>query len=1088
MLKTRFILLIPALAFLFLVQVDPALAEKKTVKTSQGNNVGLIFGYGRNPMAAYDGTFHQFPKGSGNNIFTYGISYGPSVTRDLNNDGIAEDTTQNTQRGMCFRTAVGSLEAYDVLEALYHTGENMQIAANRVEVNRVWTSLDEDDLADWPVEFREGRSADGAPILHGAETIAVRASDSWETWIPKPCGASIEYRLHFLDFAESNNMIFGHLFVRNMSEYIKWNSLPAFSNMVSATPDGQTWETMTMVYQTHTLMLGDELMGWIYHPAKEITGGIDADGLVSSFTPSEAPIIAQKILRQLSFNGETMELLNTNMHYGGSAYGFDGTRDMMEKGFPVGVAFRGQLGEPYATDLYPGKISPWTGKQLYGWPGRIVPEDPNDLYHKWLWGANCNYNTTCYGALHGIAPRDSLSMDFALMFIPIPSGKSYQLKPTDIANIYDPGIQDHLKIVEDYADIAQTVFEGGYILPETPIAPPLTIVPGDRQVTITWTDVNVQTPDAYFYFLQNHPELDPSHMYREYDLEGYRLYRSFVGPSDSHSELIDECSMSAGNLHFYFVDRMDDDTGLYRMRNGARVWYALVPYDRNFDPATGDEFSLPGPGSGKVWNRPGEGLFSVIPRTEASNFKPASINSVTYTHGPATAVDGLPVSSVKLAGDGNGKLLEAPKYLMPLLREITLIPVNNERMTSDLNLTLLCSRAGQDWGCRNQASRYFQVSESTIRQGVESPALKAFGDDLQVIDVPGPMADDGMVYTLRMTFENMSKVLNDLTRFNSLDLGGYTGGTVMEIEGGCGFREPAYAPNNLAYMQSGRFRITWKDAGGGSLTVEVQDLTRNLSVPYAPFPGDPDRGWGFWTVAGYGDRMDLFNGNNGNYWAEWHDNVPLAERTSRMEQNLPADNTEQFALWVNGQAWLVSSEHGITMPAAGTVWTLDNAYGEWNEALTEFTQYPDPPSVGDKWQIQIKAMSLDPNDADLGKIKVVPNPYLASSFLDLSPSSRRIEFVNLPDRCTIRIYTLSGNLVNVLNHIGANRNGWGNYTDWDRLSDSQPRQFTGWDNHGGTEPWNLRNRFGATVASGLYIFHVTDSRGKSQTGKFYIIE
>ncbi len=102
--------------------------------------------------------------------------------------------------------------------------------------------------------------------------------------------------------------------------------------------------------------------------------------------------------------------------------------------------------------------------------------------------------------------------------------------------------------------------------------------------------------------------------------------------------------------------------------------------------------------------------------------------------------------------------------------------------------------------------------------------------------------------------------------------------------------------------------------------------------------------------------------------------------------------------------------------------------------------------------------------------------------------ARRIEFVNLPSNCTIRIYSLGGHLVNVLNHIGANRFGWGNFTDFDRLdANNNPREFTGWDNHSGTEPWNLRNRFGQMVASGLYFFHVTDSRGESHTGKFYII-
>jgi len=57
-------------------------------------------------------------------------------------------------------------------------------------------------------------------------------------------------------------------------------------------------------------------------------------------------------------------------------------------------------------------------------------------------------------------------------------------------------------------------------------------------VTIAWSDVNLQTPDAYYEFLQTHPGLDPNGVYRQYDFEGFRLYRSFVGPNDSHSEVI----------------------------------------------------------------------------------------------------------------------------------------------------------------------------------------------------------------------------------------------------------------------------------------------------------------------------------------------------------------------------------------------------------------------------------------------------------------------------------------------------------------------------------------------------------------------
>ena len=52
---------------------------------------------------------------------------------------------------------------------------------------------------------------------------------------------------------------------------------------------------------------------------------------------------------------------------------------------------------------------------------------------------------------------------------------------------------------------------------------------------------------------------------------------------------------------------------------------------------------------------------------------------------------------------------------------------------------------------------------------------------------------------------------------------------------------------------------------------------------------------------------------------------------------------------------------------------------------------------------------------------------------------------------------------------------------------NEPKLFAGYDNHSGTEPWNLRNRFGQVVASGLYFYHVTDTRGETFTGKFYVI-
>jgi len=84
---------------------------------------------------------------------------------------------------------------------------------------------------------------------------------------------------------------------------------------------------------------------------------------------------------------------------------------------------------------------------------------------------------------------------------------------------------------------------------------------------------------------------------------------------------------------------------------------------------------------------------------------------------------------------------------------------------------------------------------------------------------------------------------------------------------------------------------------------------------------------------------------------------------------------------------------------------------------------------------------------------------------------RRIDFVNLPERCLIRIYTVAGDLVQILPH---NLDG-----DRDR-SWSSPH----------SESWNLNSRNFQIVAPGLYLFSVEDRTpegGGTQVGKFVII-
>jgi hypothetical protein len=1094
MIRKSSTLIIFTLAVLLGLLASPAAAERLSQRVARGNNVGLgLVATWCAPMitASWTGNTIQFPKGSGNFLNNDAWTFGLTTARDLDGDGLVEDTIVMGSGGRDNMTGYASIEGYDVITAAGLVEPNMEGYMAEIQFNRIWTTADAGELADWPIEAREPRTASGTPVTHGAETMFIHTGDVYNSWSGPTQGFYMGWSFYFMDFAESNNMVYSHVYMENVSEYEKYNPTYKTSTMYSTTgaevpppANGWPWAGMILFQNCRQFAYNGNPLGWGYHPAKEIYLHWSRTPSISSFTPSFPPLLGVKMLKAPSLRGQTAPFTGIFSTTDGE-FGISGPSNLLASGLPHPKVYRVMLN---IEKLFGNVINPLTNRVMTQWPGVILPTDSR--YNQWVWGgAGAWQDYAFWGELNNVAPRDTMSFDWVMMWTP--TGVTPLVAPTyDIANIDAPVMQEGFAPMARYADVAQTVYEGGYILPATPASPPLSIIPGDRQVTLTWSDVNLQTPDPYYFFLQANPELDPNKVYREFDFEGYRVYRNYVAPNNEHSEKIYDCSLSAGNLTFFFIDKLQTDQPYFRMRNGEKVWYALVPYDRNYDPSTGGMFSLPDPASGKTWNRAGEsGLYNVIPRSDASNFKPAALNSVSFT--PIVSGTYVDAASATLTGDGTGKLTEAPKLLAPVIKTLTVIPVNSERVTADKTVYLVCTQNyWYDQGCagnRQLGTRVMAMQDGSYETATAD--LTGGGSDEQKNTFQGQADANGINYAVDVTFAGLANATNYRAFYYDLNAGSYTGGVVdLPSARYCSGNRIGTSPSNIAVCKSGQFTITWKDAGSGNLTVEVKDVVRGLTLEHVDYPDQ--YGWGFQTLSGFGAEIGA-SGERGVYYNEaFADLIPFNERTVQMATNLPASNTEMFGLWVNGCLWRVSVDgsNGITMPAAGTVWTATNAFGSWNSDQTVFTQTPDMPWAGDKWTIEIKASTMKASDADLSKVKVVPNPYIASSFLDQSPTQRRIEFINLPDRCTIRIFTLGGNLVNVLNHIGSNRSGWGNYTDWDRLTLSQPKVMTGFDNHSGTEPWNLRNRFGQTVASGLYFYHVTDTQGKTVTGKFYVID
>jgi hypothetical protein len=83
--------------------------------------------------------------------------------------------------------------------------------------------------------------------------------------------------------------------------------------------------------------------------------------------------------------------------------------------------------------------------------------------------------------------------------------------------------------------------------------------------------------------------------------------------------------------------------------------------------------------------------------------------------------------------------------------------------------------------------------------------------------------------------------------------------------------------------------------------------------------------------------------------------------------------------------------------------------------------------------------------AGLDRVRVVPNPYYNRSTYELSQFGRIIRFINMPERATVRIFSLSGQLVRTL-----------------RKTDPTTSVLN----------WDVKTENDLPVASGVYVYHI----------------
>jgi len=146
--------------------------------------------------------------------------------------------------------------------------------------------------------------------------------------------------------------------------------------------------------------------------------------------------------------------------------------------------------------------------------------------------------------------------------------------------------------------------------------------------------------------------------------------------------------------------------------------------------------------------------------------------------------------------------------------------------------------------------------------------------------------------------------------------------------------------------------------------------------------------------------------------------------------------------------------------------SVDKPYERY---ITSETPNPDSLNV---YEFSTKGMAPADNDVKVAKsaldlINVVPNPYYAyGGFYESSPVDTKVKITNLPNKCTVTIYTLDGTLIKQYE-----RNIQTPYTATNPdISDGIVKGDV--VNQENSLEWDLKNFKNIPISSGVYLIHI----------------
>ena len=551
----------------------------------------------------------------------------------------------------------------------------------------------------------------------------------------------------------------------------------------------------------------------------------------------------------------------------------------------------------------------------------------------------------------------------------------------------------------------QQIYNASYRFAKPPEKPMVKAIPGDGRVTLYWDDRAERTFDAF---------------YQKYNFEGYKVYRSTEGNfienkiiTDAYGRVtyrkpIAKFDLADGVKGLHPIDvngalfDLGTDTGLQHsfidstVQNGQTYYYAVVSYDQGFTTTTV------------------EGEFLGIPPSECTSIIKVDLNGRVKTDVNTAVV----TPRVPAAG-----------YIPPGFPMVAATGPGTGTVTAQI--------LDPDSILDNRTYKV-EFVDSTAFHNAPLPLYRvidaATGDTLiRLTRMTAKQAVTPVMHGFSLAINNDQTV-----QVNQTTTGWKKGTSNYVIEAGFNsqFGKGALSVRRIDYPAD--FEIRFTEPGKGS-----------MALPNSTFsPPNPS-------------NMIIKN------LTENRDSIAFVF----------FDQNEDSTLGP-GEAIFIAYGDSAGKPPA----SFGRARFTWSLAVFKDTLIPDPqqrvPQPGDTYLIatrkpfrtgeyfgfQSSSPKLDKAMAqsDLANVAVVPNPYAGAASWEPATRSvgrgeRRIYFIHLPRRCTIRIYTIAGRLVQTLEHDSS-------------IDDGQ-------------EGWNLVSRDGMDIAYGIYVYHVSAfDQNNSETG------